>query len=142
MLIGGGEQLPHLEKEAEVWGVTNRVIFTGWRDNARELVQGSDLFVFPSLWEGMSESLLEATTCKVPCLVSDIPENTEVIRNPEQHFNPSKQDELILKLNRCIEEKVYYEELLRQTEADGARFKFDWEKELIGKISKIIAGKV
>ena len=142
MLIGAGEQRSHLKKVARALGVGDRVIFTGWREDVQELLEGSDLFVFPSLREGMSESLLEAATCKVPCLVSHIPENTEVIRNPEQHFNPHQTDELILKINRCIEDKDYYEELLKQTEADGRRYEFDWGKEWVEKIRQTVNLKI
>ena len=138
ILIGAGEQRSHLRKVARALGIAERVIFTGWRDDARQLLQGADLFVFPSLREGMSESLLEATTCKMPCLVSAIPENMEVIRNPEQHFNPNQTQELIQKINRCIEDEGYYGDLLKQTEADGIRYIFDWGKGWIKKIKRNI----
>jgi glycosyltransferase involved in cell wall biosynthesis len=141
VLIGAGEQRSHLKKVARALGIQERVIFTGWREDARKLVQGSDLFVFPSLREGMSESLLEATTCEMPCLVSAIPENMEVIRNPEQHFNPHDTSELIQKLNRCIEDKNYYDDLLKQTEADAGRYIFDWEKSWMEQIQQILNPK-
>ena len=142
MLIGGGEQLSHLKKVARALGIADRVIFTGWRENARELVQGSHLFVFPSLREGMSESLLEATTCKLPCLVSAIPENMEVIRNPEQHFNPHQTNDLIQKLNKCIESETYYGDLSKKTETDGNRYIFDWGNGLVEKVRQIMKDKV
>jgi len=123
-------------------GIADKVIFTGWRENARELVQGSDLFVFPSLREGMSESLLEATNCKIPCLVSAIPENMEVIRNPEQHFNPHQTNELIQKINRCIEDETYYGNLLKKTEADGNRYIFNWGTGWIELIQQMIGSNI
>lgn len=141
LLIGAGDQRSHLKKVARALGVAERVIFTGWRDDARELLQGSDLFIFPSLREGMSESLLEATICKMPCLVSAIPENMEVIRNPEQHFSPHETNELIQKINRCIEDKNHYDDLLRQTEEDGNRYVFDWGKGWIERIQSIMNNK-
>lgn len=141
VLIGAGDQRSHLKKVARALGVAERVIFTGWRDDARELLQGSDLFIFPSLREGMSESLLEATTCKMPCLVSAIPENMEVIRNPEQHFSPHETNELIQKINRCIEDKNHYDYLLRQTEADGNRYVFDWGKGWVERIQSFMNNK-
>ena len=141
LLIGAGEQLSHLKKVARALGVNERVIFTGWREDARTLLQVSDLFVFPSLREGMSESLLEATTCKVPCLVSGIPENMEVIRNPDQHFNPHETGELIQKIDRCIQDKDFYDDLLEQTEADGGRYVFDWGKRWMETLREIASGK-
>ena len=141
VLIGAGDQRSHLKKVARALGIAERVIFTGWRDDARKLLQGTDLFAFPSLREGMSESLLEATACKIPCLVSAIPENMEVIRNPEQQFSPHQTQELIQKLNRCIEDKSYYDNLLKQTEADGSRYVFDWGKGWMEQIQQMISHK-
>ena len=141
LLIGAGEQLSHLKKVARALGVTERVVFTGWREDARTLLQGSDLFVFPSLREGMSESLLEATTCKVPCLVSAIPENREVIRNPEQHFSPHETGTLIQKIDRCIQDENFYNALLEQTETDGRRYIFDWGKRWMETIRELTSGK-
>jgi glycosyltransferase involved in cell wall biosynthesis len=51
-----------------------------------------DLFIFPSLLEGLSNSILEAMTCNLPCLVSDIVENREIITNPEQRFPVNQPD--------------------------------------------------
>jgi glycosyltransferase involved in cell wall biosynthesis len=128
LLIGEGEEKLSLLQLAETTGVSDRVIFTGWRKDARELVQGSDLFVFPSFREGMAESLLEATTCQLPCLVSSIPENTDVIQNPEQHFPPDCPEILSEKINRLIEDKKYYKNLCESTNEDKKRFIFDWNK--------------
>ena len=96
---------------AESTGVADQIIFTGWRTDARKLIQGSDLFVFPSFREGIAESLLEATTCQIPCLVSSIPVNTDVIQNPEQYFPPDYPEILTEKINRLIEDKEYYQNL-------------------------------
>ncbi len=78
----------------------------------------------------------------MPCLVSAIPENMEVIRNPEQHFNPYQTHELFQKINRCIEDGSYYDDLLKHTEADGRRYVFDWGKGWIERIQQMISPKV
>lgn len=137
LLIGEGEEKDSLTKLAENTGNSQRVIFTGWRKDARELVQGSDLFIFPSLREGMAESLLEATTCELPCLVSSISENTDVIQNEEQHFPPDSPQILAAKINRLIEDENYYQNLLESTLKDKERFVFDWKARLMGYIEKI-----
>ncbi|MFQ5451258.1 MAG: glycosyltransferase family 4 protein [Nitrospinaceae bacterium] len=132
LIIGDGVQLPELQRLAERLAVDGRTIFTGWREDVLDLIQGSDLYVFPSLREGMSESLLEAMTCGVPCLVSAIPENMEVARNPEQHFSPNHPGDLAKKIDRLIEDGKYRDSLLQTTREDIKRFVFDWE----GKIQK------
>ena len=138
LLIGKGEEEKSLKELAESTGVADQIIFTGWRTDARELVQGSDLFVFPSFREGMAESLLEATTCQLPCLVSSIPENTDVIQNPEQHFPPDCPVILTEKINRMIEDKKYYQNLCESTDEDKKRFVFDWSKSFMEFVEKLM----
>ncbi len=135
LIIGEGQQRTELEILAESLDCKDRIVFTGWRSDVLALVQGADVFVLPSLREGMSEALLEATTCKIPCLISAIPESMEVIRNPEQHFDPTNAEELAMKLARCLEDPDYYQELVTATQNDKARYVFDWKTALIEKLN-------
>lgn len=59
----------------------SRILFTGMlgKDDLCALYDNARLFVFPSEAEGMPMALLEAMWFNCPCLVSDIPENTEVL---------------------------------------------------------------
>ena len=138
LLIGEGKEKESLKELAESAGVGDQVIFTGWRTDARELVQGSDLFVFPSLREGMAESLLEATTCQLPCMVSSIPENIDVIQNPEQHFPSDCPKILTEKIDRLINDKDYYQNLCDSTNEDKKRFVFDWSKKFMEFVEELM----
>lgn len=71
MLIGDGEDRNKLEKKVEELKIENNVIFTGVRSDINNLYQMIDLFIFPSLFEGLSLSLLEAQASGVDCLISD-----------------------------------------------------------------------
>ncbi len=51
--------------------LTNKVIFTGVRDNINELLQAMDYFVFPSRYEGLGIAVIEAQATGLPCLVSN-----------------------------------------------------------------------
>ena len=86
----------------------------------------------------MSESLLEATTCEVPCLVSAIPENMEVIQNPEQHFPTNNPEVLASKISRLIEDPEYYRELLSSTFSAKQRYVFDWKSILTQKTGNLL----
>ncbi len=52
-------------------GIENSVILTGVRDDVYDLLQAMDVFVFPSLKEGLPVTLIEAQATKLPCLISD-----------------------------------------------------------------------
>jgi glycosyltransferase involved in cell wall biosynthesis len=51
-------------------GLDGRVFFTGHQPNVAQYLQCSDVFLFPSRQEGMPNSVLEAMSCALPCVVS------------------------------------------------------------------------
>ena len=129
-ILGEGQQRTALEGSARRLGIDTRVFFTGWREDVVELLQGMDLFVLASLTEGMSNALLEAMACRLPCLVSAVPENMEVVTHPGQHFDPERPEDLAEKINRLMEDPARYGELLEATRKDGERYIFDWGKKM------------
>jgi len=138
IVMGDGDQKENLQQLAEQLGISDRTIFTGWRNDVMQLVQGADLFVFCSSQEGLSNSLLEAVASGVPCLVSNTPENQEVLRNPEQHFPPDQPDILTEKIMRAIKDREYYDNILKSTLEDKKRFIFDWEGEIIREAKELL----
>jgi glycosyltransferase involved in cell wall biosynthesis len=71
LLVGDGELREKMEKKVKNLGLTDFVIFTGVRDDIAELMQAMDVFVFPSLYEGLPVTLIEAQASGLKCLVSD-----------------------------------------------------------------------
>lgn len=59
--------------------LTNTVRFIGSIDNVADYLQASDVFVFPSRWEGLPNSLLEAMATGLLCIASDIAGVNEII---------------------------------------------------------------
>ena len=60
-------------------GLEDAVDFLGVRSDAQILYQGMDIFLFPSLFEGLGIVLIEAQACSLPVLTSDmIPEEARV----------------------------------------------------------------
>ncbi len=77
LLVGEGPERKHLEKKSRALGLSEQIRFLGARNDAPALVNGSDLFVFPSLWEPFGIAVLEAMTLGVPvvaCSSGGIPE--------------------------------------------------------------------
>lgn len=80
-VIVGGEKLPggisELENLATQLGIRDKVIFTGFRNDALRLMASFDVFVLPSVWEGFGIVLLEAMASGKPVIgtaVGGIPE--------------------------------------------------------------------
>ena len=59
------------DKSAKELGVEDDVIFTGMRTDVNRLIQAMDVFIFPSLYEGLPVTLVEVQTSGLPCVISD-----------------------------------------------------------------------
>ena len=79
VLVGDGTERKSLESLVSQKDLTDRVTFTGRRDDVNEVVSCFDLFVLPSLSEGLSNTLLEAMSCGIPVLGSNVGGNPEII---------------------------------------------------------------
>lgn len=70
-LVGGGENKQELEQLAYSLDINNQVILTGVRDDINVILKCFDIFVFPSIFEGLGLVLLEAQSAGLPCIVSE-----------------------------------------------------------------------
>jgi glycosyltransferase involved in cell wall biosynthesis len=83
LLVGDGPLRSEIEKQARAMNLSDTTHFIGTRTDVPRLMLGAmDLFIFPSVYEGLGICLLEAQVAGLPCLVSDaVPR--EVARVPE-----------------------------------------------------------
>jgi glycosyltransferase involved in cell wall biosynthesis len=79
VLAGDGPERSGLEAQARRLGVGGRVRFLGQRSDIPALLAISDLFVLPSLFEGLPLSLLEAMAAEKPVIATAIGGTTEVV---------------------------------------------------------------
>lgn len=71
ILIGSGELEQTVHRQAEELGIADRVLFLGNCYNVEQYYPAFDYFVFPSIFEGLPGSVVEAQACGLRCLVSD-----------------------------------------------------------------------
>ena len=71
LLVGGGEDMPKMQAKAKTLGIAEHVRFLGVRSDVAELMQAMDVFVFPSLYEGLPVTMVEAQAASLPCIISD-----------------------------------------------------------------------
>ena len=75
VLVGTGEEQDNIKSKVEELGLKEDVLFLGNRNDIPELLMSADVFLFPSLYEGLGIALLEAQAADLICVVSDtIPE--------------------------------------------------------------------
>ena len=83
LLCGDGELKSELEALAESLEVSERIFFLGNRTDMMELYQAADVFVMMSFREGLSRSIMEAMASGLPCIVSKIRGNVDLIKDGE-----------------------------------------------------------
>ena len=71
LLVGDGELRGEIERKIAELGIGASVILTGNRSDVAELMQAMDLLVFPSKWERLPVTVVEAQAAGLPCLISD-----------------------------------------------------------------------
>ena len=71
LLVGGGEDMPKIQAKAQTLGIEEHVHFLGIRSDVADLMQAMDVFVLPSLYEGLPVTMVEAQTAGLPCIISD-----------------------------------------------------------------------
>lgn len=79
MIVGDGPLLPQLEQEAATLGVSDLLWLPGSRDDIPALMRAMNVFVLPSLSEGISNTILEAMACGLPVIASCVGGNPELI---------------------------------------------------------------
>ena len=83
ILVGGGPLRDELEHESERRGLRERVRFTGALPDVRPYLRAADVFVFPSLYEGLGIAVLEAMAMGVPVVAYDTGPLPEVVVHGE-----------------------------------------------------------
>lgn len=71
LLVGDGSLRPAIENRINALGLSGSVLLTGVREDVPALLQAMDVFVFPSLYEGLGIAAVEAQAAGLPCVVSD-----------------------------------------------------------------------
>ena len=79
LLVGGGPQQAALERMSRRLGISEHVRFLGNRADVPALLRGMDVFVLPSLWEGMPNAALEAMAVGLPVVATAVGGTPEVV---------------------------------------------------------------
>ena len=102
LVVGEGHLAQDLQGRARPLG--DRVSFLGLRDDVPALIASANLFVFPSLWEGQGNALLEAMSVGVPIVATTIPSTLETLTDGESALlvPPADAEALATAVNRLL----------------------------------------
>ena len=96
VLLGTGPLEEDLRRQARSLGIESRVDFLGFRSDVRRWLRTADLFVLPSLAEGISAVLLEAMFEGCPIVATQVGGTPELLRSEESIADGMSRDERAL----------------------------------------------
>ncbi len=84
--VGDGRLRAELQQEIDRMQLNDRFHLDGWRQDAPCRLAGFDIFVLPSLYEGLPLAILEAMAAGLPCVVSDVDGTRDAIDHSANGF--------------------------------------------------------
>lgn len=81
LICGVGALKEYLQRLTLELGLEKQVHFLGWRDDIADLCKSADIFVFPSIREGLPVALMEAMAAGLPVIAAKARGNTELVKN-------------------------------------------------------------
>jgi len=113
IFVGKGDLEKGLKEEARRMGVSEKVIFLGWRDDIPEIMQTIDIFVLPSLNEGMGRVLVEAMAAGKPVVASRVGGILDLVKEGQNGFlaEPGDEKGLAIAIENLLEDKNMRDEM-------------------------------
>lgn len=106
VMAGKGELMDEIKEKTRNLGLTTSVIFLGSCENVNQLYSAFDVLLFPSHYEGLPVTLVEAQASDLPCLISDvITKETDIIpkiRRMNLNKNAEEWAKVLLEMSSSI----------------------------------------
>jgi len=106
-ILGAGihdDLADEIYKFLDVNNLTDKIAIEPWgnESTSQKFLQETDIFVMTSIFEGLAFSLLEAMSLAIPCVVSKVDGNTDVINNNENGFACIDSDDFYAKIELLV----------------------------------------
>lgn len=117
LIVGSGELENALKHEVKRKKIQDCVKFLGNREDVSDIMAAMDVFVLPSLYEGLPVSIIEAQAAGLPCVVSDVVTKelaiTDLVTYQPLHFTPEAWARHVLQICSRDNCRDRYEEIFR-----------------------------
>lgn len=105
LLVGDGDLKESIQSKVQQENLEDSVIFAGVRSDVPDIFQGMDLFLFPSLYEGLGIAVIEAQSAGLNCIVSNQIPNEAILTDLVEKVSLS--DKTYIWSNKVIDKMVY-----------------------------------
>ena len=118
MLIGQGPLQNEIKEKVKKLKIDDSVLFLGQREDVNKLYQAMDLFLFPSIYEGLGMVMIEAQSSGLPCIAStEVPKIAKVNKNVEFIDLNETIDEWVNKIKKYIKDEKRNNDINKMKEA-------------------------
>ena len=132
-ICGEGELRPELEALIEKLGLEGSVFLLGYREDIPQLCACADLFIMPSLQEGLPVALMEALASKTPVICANIRGNTDLIAGKNALFECRDVSGAAAKITEYLTEP--HDDEVERNYENIKRFDLESVKESVKKLA-------
>ena len=113
LIVGDGDEKPNLQQKTQQLNIDRQTIFAGTRNDIPDVLAITDVFVLPSLTEGMPMALLEAMAAKKAIVATTVGDIPDIIKNNHSGLlvQPGDENSLANALLRLLDDEKLSEEL-------------------------------
>lgn len=123
-----------IKEKAEKLGITDKTVFLGSREDVNWLYSAFDALLFPSHYEGLPVTLVEAQAADLPCLISDrITIETDINPNLKRMSLDKDADEWAVQLEKLV---ISAKRMNRSVEISNSGFDIHTTAEMLTEIYK------
>lgn len=124
LLVGDGYLKSEIINEIKKFDLTDKVILAGLRKDIPQLLNSMNIFIFPSLWEGLPMSVLEAQASGLKCILSENVTKEVALTNLVAYFSLEKSpaewaDFILRNLEIKQERKIISQTAIKQISEQG-----------------------
>jgi glycosyltransferase involved in cell wall biosynthesis len=129
VFTGDGTRKPYLRQRSSELGITDKILFLGWRKDVTRVISIYDIFVFPSLNEGMGRVLVEAMALGKPIVASDVGGIPDLVTHGKNGFlvPPQNPGQLARFIQILLENKDRREKM----GSEGREIALNFKKEIM-----------
>ncbi|MDP8217601.1 MAG: glycosyltransferase [Candidatus Theseobacter exili] len=138
IIVGSGSEENNLKQLVKELSIESRIFFVGWQEDPIPIVACFDLMVHPTKFEGCPNSILDALTCEVPCIASDVTGVTDVLNEKELLFPPSDENAIVDRMKSIITDQQVYYRISELSKKQKQKLCFDWDKKLVDLCNNLL----
>ena len=137
---GTGVWVEKIKEYAKELGIEENVIFLGYRKDISKIMQVSDLFLHASFREGLTLSVMEAMSFGLPCVVSNVRGNRDLVVDGEGGYvlEPTDAEGFALKINEILTNNELYAKFSSFNKKESEKYTIEKVKEELAEIYKVV----